>query len=162
MNTGLHADIQIACDTWDVPSDGDIEAWASQVIAEVGSSTKGSSEVSIRVVDEAESRALNLRFRDQDQPTNVLSFPAELPDIGAWPEETAIPLGDLVICAPIVVREATEQGKAPAAHWAHMLVHGMLHLLGYDHETDQQAEAMESIEVRVLRAGGVRNPYEGD
>ncbi len=162
MNTGLHADIQIACDTPDVPSERELEAWAIQVFAELGSSTKGGSEVSIRVVDEAESRALNLRYREKDQPTNVLSFPADIADIGAWPAETAIPLGDLVICAPVVVREATEQGKELAAHWAHMLVHGMLHLLGYDHETDQQAEAMESIEVRVLQAGGVRNPYEGN
>ena len=111
-------------------------------------------------MDEPESRALNLDYRNKDSSTNVLAFPTSLPDIDAWPDDTPVPLGDLVICAPVVEREATEQGKDLAAHWGHMLVHGTLHLLGYDHETDAQAEVMESIEAKILQSGGVRNPYD--
>lgn len=161
MNTGVIADIQIVSGASDIPSQGDMEAWVTRVNVEVGAPSKGGAEVSIRVVDEAESRTMNLHYRDKNQATNVLSFPADLPDIEAWPVHTPIPLGDLVICAPVVTREAGQQGKEVAAHWAHMLVHGMLHLLGYNHETDSQAQSMESIEARILCSGGVRNPYEG-
>ncbi len=160
MNTGVSADLQIACEATGVPPKKDIEAWLARVLAETRSSPDGASEISIRVVDEVESQALNLNYRGKDQPTNVLAFPVDLPDIGAWPEGTAIPLGDLVICAPVVAREAGEQGKDLAAHWSHMLVHGMLHLLGYDHETESQAETMEALEIRILQGQGVINPYE--
>ena len=160
MNTGVSADLQIACKATGVPPKKEIEDWLSRVLAEARSSPAGASEISIRVVDELESRTLNLNYRGKDQSTNVLAFPVDLPDIGAWPEGTAIPLGDLVICAPVVAREAGEQGKDLAAHWSHMLVHGMLHLLGYDHETDVQAETMEALEIRILQAQGVENPYE--
>jgi len=114
-------------------------------------------EVSVKIVDEAEGRALNKQFREIDQATNVLSFP--LLD-AAMPAELPLALGDIVICGPVVVREAIEQGKSNSDHWAHMLVHGALHLFGYDHETDEQAQEMETLEARILAQGGVNNPYE--
>ncbi len=160
MNANVLADVQIACEAPGVPSQADMEAWLAGAQAEAGISTVGLSEVGIRIVDEAESQSLNLNYRDKDQSTNVLAFPVSLPDITAWPSDMAIPLGDLVICAPVIEREAAEQGKELAEHWGHMLVHGMLHLLGYDHETETQAQTMESLEVRILRARGVQNPYE--
>jgi len=160
MNAGVSADLQITCDATGVPAKKEIEDWLCRVLAETRSSPAGDSEISIRVVDEAESQTLNLNYRGKDRSTNVLAFPVDLPDIGAWPEGTAIPLGDLVICAPVVAREADEQGKNLGAHWSHMLVHGMLHLLGYDHETDTQAATMEALEIRILQGRGVKNPYE--
>ena len=110
--------------------------------------------LTVRVVGRAESQRLNRGFRGKDKPTNVLSFPAS-------PEERALDgtLGDLVVCAPVVAREAREQGKAPPAHWAHMVVHGTLHLLGHDHERPRQARAMEALEVEILRGFGFDDPY---
>ncbi|RMG27590.1 MAG: rRNA maturation RNase YbeY [Gammaproteobacteria bacterium] len=110
--------------------------------------------VSIRVADEAESRALNARYRGRDRPTNVLSFPCDpLPGV---PE---VWLGDLLVCAPVVAREAAEQGKPLEAHAAHMVVHGMLHLLGYDHQTEAEAEEMEGREREILERLGFPDPY---
>ncbi len=105
--------------------------------------------VAIRVVDEAESRRLNAAYREKDRPTNVLSFPAELPEevLAALPSR---PLGDLVICAPLVAAEAREQGKPVLDHWAHLTVHGVLHLRGYDHESDADAAVMEALAVSLL------------
>ncbi len=114
-------------------------------------------EQSIRIVDEAESQQLNRDFRGKDKPTNVLSFPAD--DTGFLPYDY---LGDLVICAPVVEREAREQGKERIAHWAHMVVHGMLHLQGYDHEDDAQAAIMEALEIEILGMLGHTNPYLND
>jgi probable rRNA maturation factor len=108
----------------------------------------------LRIVGSAESRRLNREFRGKDQPTNVLSFPAS-------PEErvaTGI-LGDLVICAPVVAREAREQRKTLRAHWAHMVAHGTLHLLDYDHESARDARTMEALEVAILRGLGFHDPY---
>ncbi len=112
-------------------------------------------ELTIRIVDEDESRALNREYRGRDRPTNVLSFPLEVP-----PDVPVRMLGDLVICAPVVQREAAEQGKPPQAHWAHLVIHGVLHLLGYDHESAEQARRMEAEEIRILAALGFDNPYE--
>jgi probable rRNA maturation factor len=109
----------------------------------------------IRIVDEPESQALNRQYRGIDKPTNVLSFPFEAP-----PKVRSRHIGDLVICAPVVEREATEQGKPLEAHWAHMVVHGVLHLLGYDHGTDADAETMEALEIAILGRLGFPNPYE--
>jgi probable rRNA maturation factor len=109
-------------------------------------------EVTIRIVGPAESRALNARYRRKDKPTNVLSFPAE-----AAPGEKRI--GDLVVCAAVVASEATSQGKALPAHWAHMIVHGCLHLAGFDHELRADAEKMESTERKILAALGFADPY---
>ncbi|MCP4470699.1 MAG: rRNA maturation RNase YbeY [Gammaproteobacteria bacterium] len=110
-------------------------------------------EQTIRVVDEPESRSLNRQFRDRDSATNVLAFPAdsELLDYDC--------LGDLVICAPLVVTEAMAQGRSLDAHWAHLVIHGMLHLQGYDHHTEAQAARMEALEVEILDTLGYTNPY---
>lgn len=113
-------------------------------------------ELTIRIVDEDESSMLNATYRHKQGPTNVLSFPfqAPVPDMAlAW-------LGDLVICAPLVKREAEAQHKSLEAHWAHLIVHGMLHLQGYDHQTDNEAEAMEALEITLLQKMGFPNPYQ--
>ena len=113
-------------------------------------------EQTIRIVDEAESQALNSQFRGKDSPTNVLSFPADIPHL----EYQC--LGDLVICAPIVAREAAQQDKAEEAHWAHLVVHGMLHLQGFDHENQSDADKMEALEVKILSTLGYSNPYNNE
>ena len=115
-------------------------------------------EITVRVVDEAESRALNHRYRGRDYATNVLSFPFEPPP-GLSAEEAGV-IGDLAVCAPVVAREAAEQGKPEADHWAHMLVHGALHLIGYDHQHDAEAERMEDEERRILSELGIPDPYQ--
>ena len=114
----------------------------------------GASEVCIRVVGTAASRRLNRDYRGRDKPTNVLSFPASRAE-----RELGASLGDLVICAGVVAREARVQGKRPAAHWAHMVVHGILHLHGYDHATARGARVMEGLEVEILRGFGYQDPY---
>ncbi len=115
---------------------------------------RGNSELSIRLVDADEGHSLNRQYRQRDYATNVLSFPVELPAGIKLPL-----LGDLVICAPVVAREALEQGKPLRDHHAHMTVHGTLHLLGYDHENDDDATRMESLERKILAALGIADPY---
>lgn len=135
-----------------VPSPASFRRWAEAALR--GARRRKATELSIRIVDSAEGRALNRDYRGKDYATNVLSFPAELPP------GIALPLiGDLAICAPVVAREAAEQGKAPRDHWAHMTVHGVLHLLGYDHIEDAEAEAMEALETRILAGLGIADPY---
>lgn len=130
-----------------IPSAASLRRWAE---AALGSAA---GDVAIRIVDETESRELNQRFRHKDRPTNVLSFPYD-------GETLDVPvLGDLVICAPVVFSEALEQGKEPKAHFAHMVVHGCLHLLGFDHETDPEAQQMESRERDILSHLGFPDPY---
>ncbi len=147
----LTVDIQSA--TADpVPEEDDIRRWIAAALAAGGHA--GDTEVSVRLVDNAEMTALNQRFRDKPQPTNVLSFPADLPPALQLPL-----LGDIVICAPVIAAEAAEQGKAASAHWAHMLVHGTLHLLGHDHMEAQEAAQMESMETRILAELGFPCPY---
>jgi probable rRNA maturation factor len=109
----------------------------------------------IRIVGAAESRKLNLQWRGKDKPTNVLSFPAG----STHPSPATRVLGDLAICAPVVAREAREQGKTLSAHWAHMVVHGVLHLLGYDHVKNRDAEQMEAREIAILSHFGYQDPY---
>jgi probable rRNA maturation factor len=128
------------------PPKKDIAAWAS---AALGRKAQG-RELAVRVVGAAESRKLNARYRGKDKPTNVLSFPATIPDIT---------LGDLVICSKVVDAEAREQRKKLRAHWAHLIVHGALHLIGYDHERPADARRMERREVAVLKTLGFTNPY---
>ncbi len=117
-------------------------------------------EIGIACVDHAESQKMNLDYRQKDKPTNVLSFPSEFPEevlamLDAWP------MGDLVICIPVVLQEALEQHKTPIEHFTHMLVHGTLHLMGYDHETSEQdAEDMEALEIQILAKLGFNNPYQ--
>lgn len=137
-----------------VPAVADIRAWAS---AALGRRAAG-AELAVRVVRPAASQRLNARYRGRDKPTNVLSFPVPpLPSSGV--RHAPRPLGDLVICARVVRDEARQQRKAIKAHWAHLVIHGALHLLGYDHEHDDDARRMERREVAVLRRFGIANPY---
>ena len=132
------------------PADERFRHWAEAALQ----GRPGPMELTLRLVDEAESRRLNREYRGRDHPTNVLSFPFEVPS------EIGSPLlGDLVICAPLVAREAQEQGKPVEAHWAHLTVHGILHLLGHDHQDGQQAAEMEAREVAILTALGYADPY---
>lgn len=146
----LDLDIQRACVIGDLPDDDSFRLWAGLALQD-----HPGHELTIRLVDEAESRSLNRDYRHKDYPTNVLSFPADLP-----PELNIPLLGDLVICAPVVEREALEQGKASRAHWAHMVIHGCLHLTGYDHIEDAEAEEMEALERRLLAQLGIADPYQ--
>ena len=151
-------EMQLACAGANVPTQAEVRQFIALVADEAGGDARG--EVSVRIVDEAEMAEINRRYRGKNQPTNVLAFPAELQSLPGLPEENAGLLGDLVICAPVVDREANEQGKSAAAHWAHMLVHGMLHLLGYDHESDADAREMEGLEIATLARHGIENPYK--
>ncbi|NJC47200.1 UNVERIFIED_ORG: putative rRNA maturation factor [Xanthomonas campestris] len=119
------------------------------------------ADLAVRIVDEKEGCSLNHHYRGKDYATNVLSFRADLPE--GLPKGVKMPLlGDLVICAPVVAREAAEQGKSLAAHYAHLTVHGTLHLLGWDHEDDKEADAMEQLEREILADLGIDDPYAGE
>lgn len=134
-----------------IPSEADLRRWCELGLRQ----RTADSELTIRLVDEPEGRELNRTWRQKDYATNVLSFPAEVPD-----GLLDIPLlGDLVICVPVLEREAAEQGKTLQAHWAHLVIHGCLHLLGYDHIDDDEAEEMESIERQLLAELGHADPY---
>ncbi len=133
-----------------VPGEADLRRWAEAALA----GRRGAAELAIRIVDEAEGAELNATYRHKQGATNVLSFPAELPAGVPLPV-----LGDLVICAPVVVREAREQGKPAEAHWAHLVVHGCLHLLDFDHQDESQAAVMESLERSILAGMGYPDPY---
>jgi probable rRNA maturation factor len=153
---GLLLDLQEASAEPGCPGVGELSRWAGAALE----GRRERAELTIRIVDEAESRDLNLSYRGQDKPTNVLSFPFDLPP-GMDPDDpVALLLGDLVLCAPLVHREALEQGKEPAAHWAHLVVHGVLHLLGHDHGEEAQAQAMEALETVILGRLGFPPPYE--
>ncbi len=153
-------DLQIACRVDSVPQQAEVRSWLEQAYQVGSQSDSTRCDVSVRIVDEDESRQLNNQYRQQDKPTNVLAFPAGSADeIGALPEDAARSLGDLVICGPLVEQEARDQGKSPAGHWGHLLIHGMLHLLGYDHETSSQAAEMETMEKKILAARGFEDPY---
>ncbi|HKY92416.1 MAG TPA: rRNA maturation RNase YbeY [Nevskiaceae bacterium] len=130
-----------------VPAPSSLREWALAALGPV------SGELTIRIVDEDEGRTLNHRYRGKDYATNVLSFPYD-------GETLDVPiLGDLVLCAPVVGREAVEQGKDPRNHWAHLVVHGCLHLLGYDHQTDREAREMEDRERAILATFAIPDPY---
>ncbi|CAB1218303.1 rRNA maturation RNase YbeY [Acinetobacter bouvetii] len=117
-------------------------------------------EIGIACVDNEESHKLNLEYRQKDKPTNVLSFPSDIPE-EVLPLLDAWPMGDLVICIPVVLQEAQDQSKTPIEHFTHMLVHGTLHLMGYDHETSEaDAEEMEALEIEILAKLGFENPYK--
>jgi probable rRNA maturation factor len=144
-------DVQIACDEDGLPDKKKLRAWACAAIG----SLRDNADLTVRIVDEAEMERLNYDYRHKTGPTNVLSFPFDAP------EAVDIPLlGDIVICASIVRREAVEQSKSVNDHWAHMVVHGALHLLGFDHEQAREAQEMEAMETRILAELGIGNPYE--
>ena len=145
----LEVDIQRATDASGQPDDESLRRWAGLALRD-----KPGHELTIRLVDDDESRSLNHEYRGKDYPTNVLSFPSDLP-----PELNIPLLGDLVICVPVVLREAAEQNKTPDAHWAHMVIHGCLHLLGYDHMEGAEAEEMENLERHLLAELGIADPY---
>jgi len=143
-------DVQYAMAVDGIPGEDAIRQWVLQALPE----QKKDAELTVRIVDEAEITALNLQYRGKDGPTNVLSFPYEgIPGV-----ETGL-LGDIVICAPVVLSEAVAQHKPLDAHWAHIVVHGVLHLLGYDHQHDDHAHQMEVREAELLAGLGYANPY---
>jgi probable rRNA maturation factor len=143
--------VQYACTASEVPDAGQLQSWASQALA--GRCKR--AILTIRLVDREEGAALNGQFRSQDKATNVLSFPADDP---AW--VTVPNIGDLVICVPVVLAEAAEQHKPVQAHFAHLTIHGVLHLLGHDHVVPHEAEVMEALEREILQAMGYADPYE--
>ena len=151
----ITVEIQIACDDDTIPEQEELTRWVSRAFEATGRSEAG--EVAVRVVDTQEMQELNRDFREKDKPTNVLSFPAGA--LEGMPSGSELPLGDIVVCAPVVRDEALDQGKALADHWAHMIVHGTLHLLGYDHETEPEALEMEGLETQILGDHGIANPY---
>jgi len=136
-----------------VPDEQQIQGWVDAALQDYASDT----EIVVRIVDEQESAELNQQYRHKSGPTNILSFPVELPE-GI---ELDL-LGDLVICAPVLEKEAIEQQKVLADHWAHIIIHGVLHLLGYDHIEDDEAELMESKEISILNTLQIANPYQQD
>jgi len=148
----IELDIQRASDAPDQPDDDSFLRWVGLAL---GAGTD--RELTIRLVDMDEGQSLNHTYRGKDYATNVLSFPADLP-----PELDLPLLGDLVVCAPVVAREATEQHKQLNAHWAHMVIHGCLHLLGYDHIDDADADEMEALERELLAQLSIADPYLDD
>lgn len=142
--------VQLALDAprGSIPDPARFQAWVEAALQ-----GQPGGEVTVRIVEEAESAELNGAWRGKPHATNVLSFPL------AEPGDTGGLLGDLVICAPVVAREAAAQGKPEEAHWAHLVVHGTLHLLGYDHEIEAEAERMEALEIRILHHLGYPDPY---
>jgi len=143
-------EVQYALDCAGLPGEEQLILWANTALQDIDIV----SELSIRIVGEAESAGLNKKWRNKLGPTNVLSFPADMAE-----EVQPRPLGDLVVCAPVVIREAIEQGKLINAHWAHILIHGTLHLLGYDHIEEPQAQLMEALEIDILNKLEIDNPY---
>jgi probable rRNA maturation factor len=149
----IELELQVASTSDAVPGREAFENWLASALRDcddVG--------LAIRVVDETEMQALNSRYRGQDKPTNVLSFPADLPEALRGRIEPE-PLGDIVICASIVETESKAQGKPTAHHWAHLTIHGLLHLLGHDHQEKVQAQAMEALEIDCLSRLGIPDPY---
>jgi probable rRNA maturation factor len=144
-------EIQTIFSSPEQPSKQQIQRWVDTALADVNEDT----EIVVRIVDEAESAELNSTYRHKQGSTNILSFPVEIPegiDLNL--------LGDLVVCAPVLEREAQQQGKTIEHHWAHIIIHGVLHLLGYDHLDDEEAEAMESKEIALLQQLNINNPYQ--
>ena len=140
----------------DIPDFTQIDQWVAKALQEQSTAF----ELTLRIVDETESAKLNAEFRHINKPTNVLAFPY---DYLAEEVDTETPyLGDIAICATIVAKEAVEQKKTLAAHWAHIVIHGTLHLLDYDHIEEKDALVMESLEIELLKTFGFSNPYEED
>jgi len=169
----LEFDLQRACDNAHIPADSMISTWLHTTLSSVAEHLLHSTDImlSLRIVDISEMQALNHQFRQKTKPTNVLSFPntdyaiepqldRSIPHSIPWDNEYY--LGDIILCAPIIEQEAKDQNKSLEHHWAHMIVHGVLHLLGYDHVEEKQAEEMESLEISILQKIGFSNPYALD
>ncbi len=154
--TAPTVDVNVECRARGVPPAAVIGSWVEAALAEAGLGGRALA-VAVRVVDDDTMRMLNRDYRGKDEATNVLSFPAG--DLPGLPPDAPRPFGDIVVCAKVVAAEARAQRKAVADHWAHMLVHGALHLAGFDHVTDEQAASMESLEVRILAQKGIADPY---
>jgi len=151
----LYVDLQIASENeQSLPALTQIETWVNAAILAASDKTREEAELTVRVVDAEESQQLNSQYREKDKPTNVLSFPFQNP-----PGITLPLLGDLIICKSVVEKEAIEQNKRLISHWAHMLIHGTLHLLGYDHIEEKEAETMERIETNLMIELGYNDPY---
>jgi len=151
----LYVDLQIASENQqELPELHLMEEWVHAAIREASEASRELAELTVRIVDSEESQELNSQYRGKDKPTNVLSFPFQNP-----PGVTLPLLGDLIVCKAVVEKEATEQNKLLISHWAHMLIHGTLHLLGYDHIEEDEAEEMESIETNIMIELGYNDPY---
>jgi probable rRNA maturation factor len=146
-------DVQIATTT-DIPNMQQLQLWVDSCLQLADFHSEYVPELSMRIVDPDEAKTLNLTWRGKDYATNVLSFPSDLP-----PELPMTFLGDIVICAAVVAIEAINQNKNWYAHWAHIVIHGLLHLLGFDHQDDTQAQQMENLEIYILQQLGYPNPY---
>ena len=145
----IQLDVQVVSNNLDIPKATEFKIWANSVPIDCETS------LCLRIVDEEEAKTLNKKYRKIDKATNVLSFPAEIPS------QLKIDfLGDIVICAPVVTLEAQEYNKDVKNHWAHLFIHGILHLQGYDHEKETDAVKMESLEIKILHSLGIPNPYE--
>jgi len=159
----IDVEVQYVSESENVPEEKQIQHWIESTLALLKESEKRQekerAEVVVRIVDREEGAQLNQQYRGKQGATNVLSFPFEMPDIVEESGGMDL-LGDLVICAPVVEEQAREQGKELFAHWAHMVVHGCLHLIGYDHQDSIEAEEMESLETRILTEMGYSKPYE--
>lgn len=154
----LKLEVQAESRAAGMPPEAEMQACLEATVRRAIRDDQAQLELVLRVVGEDEGRALNRRFAHRDKATNVLSFPAAA---GANPDGPPQPLGDIVICAPVVEREAAQQGKEAGSHWLHLAVHGALHLLGYDHATADEAAAMEALEIEILAEQGIANPYRG-
>lgn len=150
----VDAEIERATTAHGIPGDEAFQIWMKAVPAQPDLLYS----LAIRIVDEEEARLFNRDYRGRDYATNVLSFPAELPE-GLPDEIRNAQLGDLLICAPVVAREAREQNRPAADHWAHLTIHGILHLLGYDHVGPEDAAVMEALETDILAGLGIPDPY---
>ena len=162
MSLRLSLAVQRASRRKDIPSDALLRRWARAALLHDDELADGKAELTVRIVNDAESQALNRDYRGKDKPTNVLSFPFEAPEFAMPSAVSNHYLGDLVICAGVVAAEAKEQDKALNHHWAHMVVHGVLHLLGYDHIKNAEAERMEALERTILASLNIPDPYAGE
>lgn len=149
----LHLDIQRASDDLDLPSDKQFQIWTKAALEACG--REEDSEIAIRIVDREEGQRLNKQWRHKEGPTNVLSF-----SMGGMDLIVPSLLGDIVICSPVIEQEAEEQSKSLHDHWAHMVVHGVLHLLDYDHIIEKEAEKMEALEIKIMKQLGFSDPYQ--
>ncbi len=155
----MAVDVQFACEDAGVPDKEAIQSWVELAADRSGRLPQRKVEFAVRIVGEAEIQTLNQLYRNKDSATNVLSFPAGT--IEGLPADAVQLMGDIVVCASVVRDEAVRQSKPLENHWAHMLIHGALHLLGFDHGEDKEAEEMEHLETAILESRGIADPYAG-